>query len=132
MNISSAAEATGLTPKTIRYYESIGLVSPASRRDNGYRDYDDQHVRELLFISQARELGFSLEECGELLNLYKDKGRKSADVKAIAHARIEDIDQKISRLQTVRESLQQLVTCCHGDERPDCPILDSLAGEQKN
>ena len=131
MNISKASEATGLTPKTIRYYESIGLVSPAGRRDNGYRDYGPQHIRELRFVSHARELGSSLEECGDLLELYNNKSRKSADVKALAEARIEDIDQKIARLQTVRNSLQQLAGCCRGDDRPECPILDSLAGVQK-
>ncbi len=132
MNISKASAATGLTPKTIRYYESIGLVSPASRRENGYRDYDLQHIRELRFVSHARELGFSLEECGELLELYNNKARKSADVKSLAKKRIEDINQKIARLQAVKESLEQLATCCHGDNRPDCPILDSLAGELKS
>ncbi|WP_281647380.1 Cu(I)-responsive transcriptional regulator [Parendozoicomonas sp. Alg238-R29] len=129
MNISKASEATGLTAKTIRYYESIGLVSPASRKDNGYRDYDNQHIRELKFVSHARELGFSLEECGELLGLYQKSDRKSADVKAVALARIDDIDQKIVQLQAMRDSLKTLASCCHGDDQPGCPILDNLAGE---
>ncbi|CAM3569432.1 Cu(I)-responsive transcriptional regulator [Parendozoicomonas haliclonae] len=127
MNIAKAARETGLTAKTIRYYESIGLVSPASRLENGYRSYDDKHLRELRFISHARELGFTLEECGELLGLYKTDNRRSADVKALAQARIEDIENKINQLQTMRDSLKELASCCHGDDRPDCPILDSLA-----
>ena len=129
MNISKASDATGLTAKTIRYYESIGLVTPAARRDNGYRDYDESHVRELRFVSHARELGFSLEECGELLGLYNSDSRRSADVKALAVARIRDIEQKINQLQAMRESLKTLASCCHGDDRPDCPILDNLAGK---
>lgn len=129
MNISKAAEATGLTPKTIRYYESIGLMSPANRRDNGYREYASQHIRQLKFIGHARELGFSLDECGELLGMYQKSDRKSADVKAMALARIADIEQKISQLETMRNSLKELASCCHGDDQPDCPILDNLAGE---
>ena len=127
MNISKVAQLTGLTAKTIRYYESIELITPANRRENGYRAYNDSHLRELSFISHARELGFTLKECADLLNLYKDQGRKSADVKALALRKVEDIEQKIVQLQTIRDSLKSLTECCHGDELPDCPIIDRLA-----
>ena len=129
MNISKAAEATGLTAKTIRYYESIGLMAPAHRKANGYRDYDSEHIRQLNFLRHSRELGFSLEECGELLGLYQKSDRRSADVKAMALARIDDIEQKIAQLQTMRDSLKELASCCHGNDQPDCPILDNLAGD---
>ncbi len=129
MNISKAAKATGLTPKTIRYYESIELISPAYRQDNGYREYNDANLKELTFISQARELGFTLKECAELLNLYKDKSRKSADVKALAIRKIEDMEKKIAQLQSIRDSLKIMTECCQGDELPHCPIIDSLARE---
>ena len=127
MNISKAAQATGLTAKTIRYYESLGLISPAHRLDNGYRDYTDSHIRELSFISHARELGFTLKESADLLGLYNDKSRKSADVKALALKKMADVEEKINQLQVIRESLQQLTKCCHGDNLPDCPIIDRLA-----
>ena len=129
MNISKVAEATGLTAKTIRYYESIGLISLAHRKANGYRDYDDLHIRQLNFLRHARELGFSLEQCGELLGLYQKSDRRSADVKAMALARIAEIEQKIAQLETMRSSLRELASCCHGDDQPDCPILDNLAGD---
>ncbi|KEQ18517.1 Cu(I)-responsive transcriptional regulator [Endozoicomonas numazuensis] len=127
MNISKAAQATGLTAKTIRYYESLKLISPAHRLENGYRDYNESHLRELSFISHARELGFTLKECSDLLGLYNDNGRKSADVKSLALKKIADVEDKISQLQVIRESLQKLTECCHGDDMPDCPIIDRLA-----
>ncbi|WP_252178105.1 Cu(I)-responsive transcriptional regulator [Endozoicomonas sp. 4G] len=126
MNISKAAQATGLTAKTIRYYESLELISPAHRLDNGYRDYNESHLRELSFISHARELGFTLKECSDLLGLYNDRHRKSADVKSLALQKIVDVEEKISQLQVIRKSLKQLTQCCHGDDRPDCPIIDRL------
>lgn len=129
MNISLAAKQTGLPAKTIRYYEDISLISPA-RRDNGYRDYDDSDVHKLRFLQRARSLGFTIEECRSLLSLYEDKGRASADVKAIANAKIADIDQKIAELTSLRKVLSTLVKKCHGDDRPDCPILDGLAGRK--
>ena len=132
MNISKAAEATGLTSKAIRYYEEMGLITPAMRKDNGYRDYSDTHLRELLFISQSRELGFTLKECADLINLYKDQGRKSADVKKLALQKIEDVENKISQLHIIRKSLNEMTECCHGDEMPDCPILDKLASEKNS
>ena len=127
MNIGTAAEASGLPAKTIRYYEEIGLVAPA-RRDNGYRDYDEADVHRLRFLHRARGLGFSIDDCRHLLSLYDDKHRASADVKALARQRIGDIDAKIAELQSLRGTLSALVHACHGDERPDCPILNELAG----
>ena len=130
MNISQAAKHTGLSNKTIRYYESIGLVSSASREANGYRLYGEKQLKELGFVYHARELGFTLDECRELLTLYNDHTRKSADVKAIARSRIENINQRISQLQTMKNSLTKLVECCHGNDKPDCPILDGLSKSQ--
>jgi len=127
MNIGTAAERTGLPAKTIRYYEEIGLVSPA-RRDNGYRDYGDSDLHKLSFLQRARSLGFSVEDCRQLLSLYEDDSRSSADVKALAEARIEAIDRKLAELNSLKATLAHLVHACHGDERPECPILDSLAG----
>ena len=127
MNISQAAKHTGLNNKTIRYYESIGLISPASRGANGYRLYGEKQLKELRFVHQARDLGFTLDECRELLALYNDHSRKSADVKVIARSRIEDINQRILQLQAMKDSLVKLVDCCHGNDRPDCPILDGLS-----
>ena len=129
MNISKAAKATGLTPKTIRYYESMELITPAKRQDNGYRNYSDSHLREMSFIKHARELGFTLEECGELLGLYKDNSRKSASVKALALKKIADIETRIAQLQTIKTSLNTMTECCSGNDAPDCPILDKLAGK---
>jgi len=129
MNIGRAAALSGLPAKTIRYYEDIGLVRPA-RRSNGYRDYDDSDIHKLGFLQRSRSLGFSIEECRQLLSLYEDKNRASADVKNLALARIEDIDAKIAELEGLRRILTRLVGSCHGDDRPDCPILDDLAGAE--
>ncbi|AXS41125.1 Cu(I)-responsive transcriptional regulator [Breoghania sp. L-A4] len=127
MNIGEAAEISGLPPKTIRYYEDIGLLTPA-RRGNGYRDYAARDVHKLSFLRRARSLGFVIEDCRQLLSLYEDKGRASASVKTMAEARIHDIDAKILELEALRQTLSSLVSACHGDDRPDCPILDDLAG----
>lgn len=128
MNIGIASEKSGLPSKTIRYYEDIGLLSPA-RTDNGYRDYSMADVHRLRFLQRSRSLGFSVDECRELLSLYHDKERESADVKAIAQARLIEIDRKIAELVGLRGLLHHLVEHCHGDERPDCPIIDELAGD---
>jgi len=128
MNIGDAAAASGLPPKTIRYYEEIGLVPPPARRDSGYRDYGPREVHVLRFLARARGLGFSVEECRQLLALYRDRGRASADVKRLTEERLATIDEKIAQLQTLRGALAHLAACCHGDARPDCPILDDLAG----
>lgn len=127
MNIGDAARASGLPPKTIRYYEEIGLVR-SDRRDNNYRDYSDTALHNLRFLQRARALGFSIEECRQLLSLYADKHRASADVRRLAAEHIGEIDEKIVELKAMRKTLSTLVHACHGDDRPDCPILEDLAG----
>jgi Cu(I)-responsive transcriptional regulator len=128
MNIGEASERSGLPAKTIRYYEDISLVAP-DRADNGYRDYSASDVHRLRFLHRARNLGFSIDECRLLLSLYSDRNRASADVKAVAEQKLVEIDAKIAELQSLKSALQPLVDCCHGDDRPDCPILDDLAGQ---
>ncbi|MGC9419382.1 MAG: Cu(I)-responsive transcriptional regulator [Rhodovulum sp.] len=128
MNIGDVAQATGLPAKTIRYYEEIGLVTP-HRAANGYRDFSDQDLHNLVFLGRARSLGFTIEECRALLALYADKGRASADVKRIAREHLVQIDAKIAELRAMRATLSDLVEACAGDDRPDCPILKGLAGE---
>ncbi len=127
MNIGTAAEQSGVPAKTIRYYEEIELIAPASRGANGYRDYDERDVHTLRFLKRSRGLGFSVEICRELLSLYRDPVRASAQVKAIAHERIAEIDEKIGELESMRATLAHLAARCHGDDKPDCPILDDLA-----
>ena len=127
MNIGIASERSGLPAKTIRYYEDIGLLKP-DRGDNGYRDYSTSDVHRLRFVQRARGLGFSVAECRQLLSLYDDTGRESADVKEIATAKLVEIDRKIAELKGLRDVLSHLVEHCHGDHRPDCPIIDELAG----
>ncbi|MGB3387840.1 MAG: Cu(I)-responsive transcriptional regulator [Pseudaminobacter sp.] len=127
MNIGEAADRSNLPAKTIRYYEEIGLLTPA-RAENGYRDYSASDVHRLKFLQRSRGLGFSVEECRQLLSLYGDTHRESADVKAIAEAKLGEIDRKISELVALRDALRHLVEHCHGDSRPECPILDDLAG----
>jgi len=127
MNIGRAAERSGLPPKTIRYYEDIGLLKPA-RRANGFRDYADRDVHELRFIARARGLGFSVEECRHLLELYRDTGRASAEVRKMAAGHIDAIRAKMKELRAMELTLSRLVDQCAGDERPDCPILEELSG----
>ena len=127
MNIGAAAKASGLSAKMIRYYESIGLLHAANRSDNGYRHYSPQDLQQLAFIKRARDLGFTLEEVGKLLALWQDRERASADVKALAASHIAELERKISELVSLRNSLRELVTSCHGDQRPDCPIIKALA-----
>ncbi|MCQ4288111.1 Cu(I)-responsive transcriptional regulator [Pseudomonas stutzeri] len=126
MNIGQAAKKTGLSAKMIRYYESIGLISPTGRSANGYRHFGEEDLHRLAFIKRSRDLGFSLEEVGKLLTLWQDRQRASADVKALAGAHIEALNQKIAELVSLRDTLQQLIDHCHGDDRPDCPILMDL------
>ncbi len=126
MNISQAARSSGLPAKTIRYYEDIGLVTP-TRGQNGYREFSGQEVDILTFLGRARSLGFSIEECRALLSLYQDRGRASADVKSLAQEHLDRIDRKIDGLQQMQATLRGLVARCHGDDRPDCPILDDLS-----
>ncbi len=127
MNIGDASTQSGLPAKTIRYYEDIGLVAPG-RSSNGYRDFSDTDLHKLAFVQRARSLGFSIEECRALLSLYDDHDRASADVKALAKAHLLQISEKIAGLQEMQKTLSELVNKCHGDDRPDCPILDGLAG----
>lgn len=127
MNIGQAAEAAGVNAKMIRYYESIGLISAASRTDAGYRQYNEKDIRTLRFIRRSRELGFSIERIKTLLSLWEDRGRKSGDVKKLAGQYIAELDRDIEKLQSIRDQLQQLADCCHGDGRPDCPIIEDLA-----
>ena len=128
MNIGHAAKATGLSAKTIRYYEGIDLVV-ADRSHNGYRHYSDAHIHKLRFVQRARSLGFSIEECRALLSLYEDRNRASAEVKRIAEKHLDEIETKINELQNLQETLSHLVAHCAGDHRPDCPIMDDLTGE---
>ena len=131
MNIGAAATQSGVSAKTIRYYEEIGLLQPAPRSANGYRAYAAGDVHVLRFIQRARSLGFSVKECHQLLDLYQNPQRASSNVKALALHRVADIDHKIDQLQSMRATLVQLAEHCHGDERPDCPILDDLAAPPK-
>lgn len=128
MNIGEVSRVSGLPTKTIRYYEDIDLVRPA-RGANGYRDFSEQDAHKLAFLGRSRSLGFSIDECRTLLSLYEDRGRASADVKALATEHLSRIAQKIEELKALKSTLETLVTRCHGDDRPDCPILDDLAGE---
>jgi Cu(I)-responsive transcriptional regulator len=127
MNVAEAAKFAGLTPKAVRFYESEGLVQPP-RAANGYRVYDEGDINRLRFLSRARSLGFSLEECRRLLDLYDDKERSSAEVKTLTEVRMEEIDRRIHELREIRKALMRLASNCHGDERPDCPILEDIAG----
>lgn len=126
MNISQVAQRSGVPAKTIRYYEEIGLIRPL-RSANGYRVFREQDLHKLAFVGRARALGFPIEDCRTLVALYEDDSRESAQVKAVAQDHLRAIDDKIAQLQTMRETLADLVQRCHGDDRPDCPILSDLA-----
>ena len=125
MNISQVAERSGLPVKTIRYYEEIGLIAPA-RSANGYRAFNEKDLHRLAFIGRARSLGFGIESCRDLLALYNDRDRASADVKSIALTHLDEIDRKIAELTDMRKTLAHLVSACAGNDRPDCPILADL------
>lgn len=128
MNIGAVAEAAGLPVKTVRYYADIGLVTPRLRSRSGYRIYTDTELSKLVFARRARTFGFTIEETRELLSLYDDGQRSSADVKRIAQGRLDDITAKMQDLKALHDELAHLVSACHGDERPDCPILSGFAG----
>jgi len=128
MNIGEAADASGVSSKMVRYYESVGLLPQARRTASGYRDYDMNDVHRLRFVRRARDFGFSMEEIGELLALWQDRSRPSKEVKRIALAHVAELDQKIRHLTSLRDTLEHLARCCHGDHRPDCPILGDLEG----
>lgn len=128
MNIGEVSARAGLPAKTIRYYEDIGLVRP-QRGANGYRSFRESDLHKLAFLGRARALGFSIEDCRTLLALYEDSSRESAQVKALAQEHLSEIDDKIAQLQSMRDTLSDLVSACHGDDRPDCPILADLSGQ---
>lgn len=130
MNIGQAARASGVSSKMIRYYESIGLISPARRTESNYRVYGPNDVHTLRFIKRARNLGFSMEETAALLALWQDKSRASSDVKRIAIDHVRDLEIRIRELREMAGTLRHLIHCCSGDNRPDCPILSSLAGNE--
>ncbi|WP_230280652.1 Cu(I)-responsive transcriptional regulator [Croceicoccus sp. Ery15] len=131
MNIGDAAQRTGVTQRMIRHYEKIGLIPAPLRRDSGYRDYSDADVNRLRFIANARDLGFSIEEIGELLALWSDEHRASAEVKALALAKADELGRKVEALAAMRASLVHLAQTCHGDDRPDCPIIDSMSEDRR-
>jgi Cu(I)-responsive transcriptional regulator len=127
--IGQAAERAGVSARMLRHYESLGLLAGVARTDSGYRQYTEADVHTLRFIRRARDLGFSMEEIAQLLGLWQDKARASAQVKQIAQRHIQSLAERIAAMQAMQRSLQALVGCCHGDERPDCPILDDLAAQ---
>lgn len=126
MKIGDVSAASGVSQRMIRHYEKIGLIAPAARRDSGYRDYEERDVHRLRFIRRARDLGFPIEEIGKLLALWHDRARSSADVKALALTRAAELKRKERELHAMRRSLEHLAASCHGDSRPDCPIIDEL------
>lgn len=128
MKIGEAAAASGISERMIRHYEKIGLVVPAARRSSGYRDYDGRDVHSLKFIGRARDLGFPIEEIRQLLALWHDRSRSSADVKELALKRAAELKRKERKLHEMRLSLERLAAACHGDDRPDCPIIHDLEG----
>lgn len=127
MNIGQASKASGVSQRMIRHYEAIGLIPKAARRESGYRDYDERDVHTLKFIARSRDLGFPIEEIGKLLALWQDRSRASAEVKALALARVEELKRKERELHEMRQTLEHLAKHCHGDDRPDCPIIEQLA-----
>jgi MerR family copper efflux transcriptional regulator len=127
MNIGEVAKRAGLNSRTIRFYESIGLISQPDRASSGYRDYAEKDVHQLRFVASARALGFSVEEIRQLLALYDDRARSSSDVKRLVLHHVEEIDRKMRELAAMRRTLMHLAERCHGDQRPECPILDELS-----
>ena len=127
--IGQAAERAGVSARMVRHYEGLGLLAGVARTDSGYRQYAEADVHSLRFIRRARDLGFSMDEIAQLLGLWQDKARASSQVKQIAQKHIDNLAERIAAMQAMQRSLQTLVGCCHGDERPDCPILDDLAAE---
>ncbi|USX16079.1 Cu(I)-responsive transcriptional regulator [Oxalobacteraceae bacterium OTU3CAMAD1] len=127
MNIGQAASASGVSAKMIRYYESIALIPPGRRSESGYRIYSENDLHALRFVKRARTLGFSLDQIRDLLSLWQNKERASADVKRIALGHVAELNQRIGELTEMRDTLQTLARCCKGNDRPDCPILQSLA-----
>jgi Cu(I)-responsive transcriptional regulator len=129
MNIGQAAARSGVSAKMVRHYESLGLLPRVARTDAGYRQYGDNEVHTLRFIRRARDLGFAMAEIGELLKLWQNRRRASADVRRIAQRHVQDLERRIADMDSMKRTLQHLIHGCHGDERPDCPILDELAND---
>ncbi len=129
--IGQAARASGVSAKMVRHYESLGLLGEVARTDSGYRLYRAADVHTLRFIKRARDLGFSMAEIAELVGLWHDHGRASSEVKRVAARHVDDLDKRIQAMQDMRHTLQNLLQHCHGDARPDCPILDDLAGQPR-
>ncbi len=126
-NIGEAAKASGVSSKMIRHYEAIGLLRDAQRTSANYRVYPETDLHQLRFIRRARELGFSIKQIGQLMSLWQDRQRSSADVRQLALAHVEDMDRRLQKMQEMRDALMNLVYSCHGDVQPECPILDALA-----
>ncbi len=129
VNIGAAARASGVSAKMVRHYEALGLLGEVARSEGGYRQYTPADIHTLRFIKRSRDLGFSMAEIAELVSLWHDHRRASADVKRIAQAHVQDLERRIAALQDMRRTLQELLRHCHGDARPDCPILDDLSGQ---
>ena len=129
VNIGQAAKLSGVSAKMIRHYEEVGLIPAASRTESGYRQYNEADVHSLRFIRHARDLGFSIAQIGELVGLWQNRRRSSSRVKALALAHVAELESKVAKLQAMKDTLQHLAHCCHGDDRPDCPILDRLADD---
>jgi Cu(I)-responsive transcriptional regulator len=129
VNIGQASKASGVSAKMIRHYEEVGLIPAASRTESGYRQYNEAEVHSLRFIRHARDLGFSIAQIGELVGLWQNRRRSSSRVKALALAHVAELERKVASLQAMKETLEHLAHCCHGDDRPECPILDRLADD---
>ncbi|RVH28095.1 Cu(I)-responsive transcriptional regulator [Sinorhizobium meliloti] len=127
MNIGQASNASGVSSKMIRYYEQIGLIKPALRTASSYRTYGDNDVHTLRFVRRARDLGFSVEQIKELLALWRDRSRASSDVKAVALEHVAELERKIAAIQEMAKTLKHLASHCHGDDRPECPIIEEIA-----
>ncbi len=127
-NIGEAARQSGVSAKMVRHYESLGLLPAVARTDAGYRQYCEREVHTLRFIKRSRDLGFSMAEIAQLLKLWQNRRRSSADVRRIAAVHIDELEQRMAQMEAMRKTLQHLVHCCHGNDRPDCPILDELGG----
>lgn len=128
VNIGMASRMSGVTAKMIRHYETLGLLPSVGRTDSNYRQYSEADVHTLRFIKRSRELGFPIADIGELVGLWRNRRRASANVKRIAQKHAQELSQRIAAMQAMQRTLDQLIYCCQGDERPDCPILDDLAG----
>ena len=127
VNIGTAAQLSGVSAKMVRHYESLGLLPRVARTDSGYRQYGEADVHTLRFIKRGRDLGFSMEEIGELVGLWQNRRRASGNVRKIAQKHAQELGERIAAMEEMRRTLQHLIHCCHGDERPECPILEELA-----